>query len=103
MVDSHCVGVEKPDPAIFRTALERLDATPEKTVFIGDSLHRDREGARRVGMRFIRIAPQSVQAAQTGGHSIPRGNRLADTCESPAMKRPSVPQGGIIAAGEESA
>ena len=69
MVDSHCVGVEKPDPAIFRTALERLDATPEKTVFIGNSSHRDREGARRVGMRFIRIAPQSVQAAQTGGHS----------------------------------
>ena len=24
MVDSHCVGAEKPDPAIFRAALERL-------------------------------------------------------------------------------
>ncbi|HEU5444746.1 MAG TPA: HAD family hydrolase, partial [Pseudolabrys sp.] len=29
MVDSHCVGVEKPDPAIFRAALERLGTTPE--------------------------------------------------------------------------
>jgi len=71
MVDSYCVGVEKPDPAIFRMALERLGATPEKTVFIGDSLHRDREGARRMGMRFVRIAPQSAPAAQTGDNSDP--------------------------------
>ena len=50
MVDSHCVGAEKPDPVIFRAALERLGATPEKTVFIGDSLRRDREGARRMAV-----------------------------------------------------
>src|SRR5215831_9191182 len=48
MVDSCCVGFEKPDPPIFREALERLDATTEKTVLIGDSLRRDREGARRM-------------------------------------------------------
>ena len=63
-VDSHCVGAEKPDPAIFRAALEGLRATPEETVFIGDSLSRDREGARRMGMRFIWIAPQSKQGGQ---------------------------------------
>ena len=71
MVDSCCVGVEKPDPAIFREALERLGATPEKTVLIGDSLRRDREGARRMGMRFIWIAPQDVQAAQSEQHAQP--------------------------------
>jgi HAD superfamily hydrolase (TIGR01509 family) len=64
MVDSHCVGVEKPDPAIFHAALEGLNAKPETTVFIGDSLPRDREGARRVGMRFIWIAPGEVQTAE---------------------------------------
>jgi beta-phosphoglucomutase-like phosphatase (HAD superfamily) len=64
MVDSHRVGAEKPDPAIFRAALETLGATPETTVFVGDSLRRDREGARRVGMHFIWIAPQDVQAAE---------------------------------------
>src|SRR5690349_11682595 len=69
MVDSHCVGAEKPDPAIFRAALERLGATPEKTVLIGDSLRRDREGARRTGMRFIWIAPQNVQAEEAGGQA----------------------------------
>jgi len=70
LVDSQCVGAEKPDPAIFRAALDGLRATPEETIFIGDSLHRDREGARRIGMRFIRIAPQSVHAAQTGEHEV---------------------------------
>ncbi len=54
----------KPDPAIFRVALEALRAVPETTVFVGDSLRRDREGARRTGMRFIWIAPRGVQAAE---------------------------------------
>lgn len=65
MVDSQCVGAEKPDPAIFHVALETLHATPETTVFVGDSLRRDREGARRMGMRFIWIAPQNVRATET--------------------------------------
>jgi len=64
MVDSHRVGAEKPDPAIFRAALETLQAPPETTVFVGDSLRRDREGARRAGMGFIWIAPQEVWAAE---------------------------------------
>ena len=64
MVDSYCVGADKPDPAIFRSALERLDATPETTVLIGDSLRRDGEGAHRMGMSFIWIAPEHVLAGE---------------------------------------
>ncbi|HXE01789.1 MAG TPA: HAD family hydrolase [Hyphomicrobium sp.] len=71
MVDSQCVGAEKPDPAIFHVALETLRATPETTVFVGDSLRRDREGARRMGMRFIWIAPQNVQTAETRASAEP--------------------------------
>jgi putative hydrolase of the HAD superfamily len=70
MVDSHCVGAEKPDAAIFRAALEGLRATPEETVVIGDSLRRDREGARRLGMRFIWVAPQDAQAEQSGQQAV---------------------------------
>jgi putative hydrolase of the HAD superfamily len=74
MTDSSCVGAEKPDPAIFRAALDALDATPETTLFVGDSLRRDCEGARRAGMGFIWIAPEDVQAAAaqaTGPRSVP--------------------------------
>ena len=81
MVDSHCVGAEKPDPAIFRVALERLGATPEKTVFIGDSLRRDREGARRMGMRFIWIAPPDVQARQSERQAEPAVSDLRDVAK----------------------
>jgi FMN phosphatase YigB (HAD superfamily) len=63
MTDSCRVGVEKPDPAIFRAALEALDAAPATTVFVGDSLRRDSEGARRAGIGFIWIAPEDVQTA----------------------------------------
>jgi FMN phosphatase YigB (HAD superfamily) len=63
MTDSCRVGAEKPDPAIFRAALDALRAAPETTVYIGDSLSRDCEGARRAGMRFIWIAPERIQAA----------------------------------------
>jgi HAD superfamily hydrolase (TIGR01549 family) len=63
MTDSQQVGAEKPDPTIFRAALDALHAAPETTLFIGDSLRRDCEGARRAGMGFIWIAPEDVQAA----------------------------------------
>ena len=46
MADSQRVGAEKPDPAIFQAALTELQAKPETTVMVGDSLRRDCEGAQ---------------------------------------------------------
>ena len=51
------VGVRKPDPRIFREALERLSADPAETVFVGDRLVDDVSGAQAVGMRGV----QTVQ------------------------------------------
>ena len=62
MTDSYCVGAEKPDPAIFRAALKTLGAAPERTLFVGDSLRRDGEGARRAGLSFIWIGPKEAHA-----------------------------------------
>jgi HAD superfamily hydrolase (TIGR01549 family) len=64
VADSRCVGAEKPDPAIFHAALEALGGAPETTLFIGDSLRRDCEGARRAGIGFIWIAPPDVQGME---------------------------------------
>jgi HAD superfamily hydrolase (TIGR01549 family) len=71
MTDSQRVGAEKPDPAIFRAALDALHAAPETTVMVGDSLRRDYEGARRSGMGFIWIAPKDVQAAERSAADRP--------------------------------
>jgi putative hydrolase of the HAD superfamily len=47
------VGVRKPDPRIFREAMERLGVDPPETVFVGDRLLDDITGAQAVGMRAI--------------------------------------------------
>jgi putative hydrolase of the HAD superfamily len=78
LVDSHCVAVEKPDPAIFHLALDALRATPESTVFVGDSLRRDREGARRTGMRFVWLRPENIAAGEAQTPATPVDNAVSD-------------------------
>ncbi|MDD5559144.1 HAD family hydrolase [Candidatus Methylomirabilis sp.] len=53
LVDSACVGFIKPDPRIFQIALTQLQLDPREAVFVGDSLPRDMEGAKRLGMPHI--------------------------------------------------
>jgi putative hydrolase of the HAD superfamily len=85
IIDSHRIGAEKPDPAIFRAALEPLCAKAETTLFVGDSLRRDREGARRIGMGFLWIAPREVQASEVQAAKEPLDHaviaRLGDLAE----------------------
>jgi FMN phosphatase YigB (HAD superfamily) len=49
------VGVPKPDPRIFEHALGALDATPASALHVGDLRRTDIAGARRIGMRTVRI------------------------------------------------
>jgi putative hydrolase of the HAD superfamily len=49
-------GFMKPHPSIFRAALALMDAAPEETVMVGDSLVHDVRGAIEVGMRGILLA-----------------------------------------------
>jgi putative hydrolase of the HAD superfamily len=57
VLDSHVVGSAKPDPGIFRTALEATGARPERTVHVGDSLRTDVQGARGVGITPLHLDP----------------------------------------------
>jgi HAD superfamily hydrolase (TIGR01509 family) len=57
VVDSQLVGVEKPDPRIFRIALAKLGLPPERTVYVGDIRSVDEAGARGTGMHFVLIDP----------------------------------------------
>ena len=50
---SDAEGVSKPDPRIFRRALERLNADPAQAVFVGDHPEIDVAGARAAGIRAI--------------------------------------------------
>lgn len=46
IIDSHVVGVAKPDPRIFHIALEALRIAPEQALFAGDLYSIDIVGAR---------------------------------------------------------
>jgi putative hydrolase of the HAD superfamily len=55
VVDSHDVGVEKPDPRIFQLALAKTKARPEQTIYVGDIYSIDVVGAERAGMHSVLI------------------------------------------------
>jgi putative hydrolase of the HAD superfamily len=51
VLDSHDWGVEKPDPQLFRHALEAAGASAERAIHVGDLYHVDVAGARAAGLR----------------------------------------------------
>jgi putative hydrolase of the HAD superfamily len=58
-IDSEVVGVRKPDPRIFRLALESLGADPKKTWVIGDSYERDIVPGKALGCSTIWLKGKS--------------------------------------------
>jgi HAD superfamily hydrolase (TIGR01509 family) len=90
VVDSHAVGVEKPDPAIFRIALERLGLSPRDALFVGDIRSVDEAGARAAGTHFVLLDPYGDYAAPgepaiAGMHELAAW--VAEHFELPARRR----------------
>ena len=54
-VFSCSVGLRKPDPAIYRLALEELGVDPSDALFVGDGANDELAGAERVGLRAVLI------------------------------------------------
>jgi competence protein ComEC len=77
VVDSHEVGVEKPDPRIFLLACERLRLHPSRVAYVGDVHGIDVVGARGAGLRPVLLdvygaydgaeAPRVAEPAQLLG------------------------------------
>jgi len=57
IVDSHLVGVEKPDPRIFAIALEGCGARPDEAIYVGDIYEIDVQGARGAGLTPVLLDP----------------------------------------------
>ena len=59
------VGLQKPDPRIFRLALEQLAMKPEECLYIGDRPDTDLFSAARMGMSpvLIRVPYETVENA----------------------------------------
>lgn len=61
VVDSHEVGVRKPNPAIYTLALERLGATAHRSVFL-DDIASNVAAAARVGMHAFQVIDEGHDA-----------------------------------------
>jgi putative hydrolase of the HAD superfamily len=55
VVVSAAVNKRKPSPEIFVNTLKKLGVSADETVFVGDTLDADVEGAKRVGIKAIYI------------------------------------------------
>ena len=56
------LGAAKPDPAIFRAALERLGAAADDAIHVGDSVEHDVAGARAAGLEAMLVARDGAPA-----------------------------------------
>jgi HAD superfamily hydrolase (TIGR01450 family) len=68
IVEAVCVAagvrpivVGKPEPPLFRMALERLGLAAHEAAMVGDSVPSDIAGARAAGMRAVLYAPDGAQ------------------------------------------
>ena len=61
IVDSHEVGIRKPNPAIYHLTIERLNASPQRTAFL-DDLRANVDAANSLGMHGIHVEPDASHA-----------------------------------------
>jgi putative hydrolase of the HAD superfamily len=69
IIDSHVVGVAKPDPRIFEITLERLGLAPDEVRFAGDIYSIDVLGARAAGIE-ARLIDQHDRYTWVDHHKI---------------------------------
>jgi len=70
------LGVAKPDPAIFRAALDRLGAAADRALHVGDSVEHDVAGARAAGIEAVLVSrngaapPEGVRTIASLGELV---------------------------------
>ena len=64
IADSAIVGIAKPDPGIFHHVAEILGVSPERCVYVGDTVRYDVLGARAAGFSPVHFDPHGLCASQ---------------------------------------
>jgi putative hydrolase of the HAD superfamily len=77
VVDSALAGVEKPDPAIFRAALDVLGVPPSEALYVGDLYDVDVVGANAAGIPAVLLLAPGA-AAPPGCAAVGSLGALAD-------------------------
>jgi putative hydrolase of the HAD superfamily len=61
-------GVRKPHPMIFQDALAETGLAPDQVLFVGDTVSRDVEGARRAGIGRVALLRSPVTDLKDAGY-----------------------------------
>jgi putative hydrolase of the HAD superfamily len=77
IVDSGVIGISKPNPAIFTPALDALGTAPARTLYVGDTVHADVNGARAAGMPVVQLDPYDLHG-EFDHWRLPGVSELAD-------------------------
>lgn len=64
VIDSHLVGIEKPDPRIFQLALDALGVPAERSLYVGDTVRFDVNGALAAGLHPVHVDPYQFCGGQ---------------------------------------
>jgi len=67
IVGADTVKKVKPDPDVFRYALKKLKVRPKESLFIGDLIDADYEGAEKVGIRAFLIKRKEAEGKKEIG------------------------------------
>lgn len=65
VLDSHVVGISKPDSAIFSLALKQAGMNAADALYIGDFIYFDGLGAQRAGLDALIIDPLALRTGAT--------------------------------------
>lgn len=81
IADSAIVGIAKPDPGIFHHVADLLGVSPERCVYVGDTVRFDIVGARSAGFHPFHFDPHDLCASQDVHPHLRSLAQLADALD----------------------
>ena len=75
------LGFSKPDPEIFRRALDMAGCMPEQALMVGDRLDNDIRPAKELGMRTVRIRKGIASYAEPSCEEETPDKTIGELCE----------------------
>ncbi len=64
IVNSADFGEQKPHPGIYHAAIEKLQVTPDRVLYVGDDVDNDYYGARQAGLHAVLLNRDAAPAAE---------------------------------------
>ena len=78
VLTSDALGYKKPNPEIFKLALQKMGVNASDSVMLGDSLEADIIGAKTVGMGQVFFNPDGINHSEEIQHEVQSLSEILD-------------------------